>query len=80
MSPRSDAWHERAACTRVDPELFFVSGPGKRKDWTPARRVCFDCPVVDHCLAEAHATHDYEGMRAGLTPDELHALRPRRTA
>jgi hypothetical protein len=59
-------WRDDAACTQVDPELFF---PDEETGWRPqahARRVCATCPVQRECLADAPAWDRYS-IRAGMT-------------
>jgi WhiB family redox-sensing transcriptional regulator len=42
----------------------------KRDEYTEARAICAQCPVVAECLADAFSTRDYHGFRGGLTGDE----------
>jgi WhiB family transcriptional regulator, redox-sensing transcriptional regulator len=67
-------WRDRAACAAagVDPEWFFPE-PGQRA--TRARRICARCPVASACLADALATREEHGIRAGLTAHERDQLR-----
>jgi WhiB family transcriptional regulator, redox-sensing transcriptional regulator len=73
------SWWDRAACQRVDPELFFpVSqfGPA-RTQAARAKAVCAACSVRQMCLDYAMATHQVHGVWGGLSEDERHALRAR---
>lgn len=68
----SGDWRDRAACLETEPELFFATTPGAIAE---AQAVCFYCPVAAECLADA----GQYGIWGGLTEDERHALRGRRT-
>lgn len=71
-------WRQDAACTVVDPELFYPldldpGGPAV----AAARRVCAGCPVQLACLLDVMAGEDPAmrwGITAGLTPGERSAL------
>ncbi|MFF5451838.1 WhiB family transcriptional regulator [Streptomyces sp. NPDC012950] len=66
-------WQERAACARVEPDLFF---PERSDSVTrETRRVCWDCPVRAECLAHALANDETDGLWGGLTPRERRQLR-----
>jgi WhiB family transcriptional regulator, redox-sensing transcriptional regulator len=67
-------WQQWAACAAagVDPEWFFPE-PGQRA--TRARRNCARCPVASACLADALATREEHGIRAGLTALQRDRLR-----
>lgn len=69
QDPVSRTWMDDAACTTVDPELFF---PSMEDDWQPtraAKRICASCPVRDLCLADAPAW-DRWSIRGGQTATE----------
>jgi WhiB family redox-sensing transcriptional regulator len=66
-----DDWADKAACTAVDPEMFFSS------DTDEARRVCAGCPVSEDCLRWAMDNNIEHGVWGGLTPSERHALKAR---
>ncbi len=73
-------WRDRAACTDVDPALFFPSPMGYRRAviLAPARAICRACPVQEQCLDDVlrlPATADSTGVVAGLTPREREELR-----
>jgi DNA-binding CsgD family transcriptional regulator len=59
-------WMDAAACTRVDPELFFSDTDDDRK---AAIKICQGCPVLAQCRADTLATDLSTpiGVRAGLT-------------
>ena len=67
-------WREAAACTRVDPEVFYPvdMSPGSAAV-ARAKRVCAGCPVRKVCLADVMAWEDPArrwGVTGGLTPQE----------
>ena len=78
-----DHWAERAACRRVDTELFF---PSAGAPWDQARRakgICAGCPVRIECLDSAmayegsvHAQLRY-GIFGGLDPNQRGRLADR---
>ena len=40
-------WMQDAACTQVDPEIFFPEQGGSSKQ---AKKICAGCDVVEQCL------------------------------
>jgi WhiB family redox-sensing transcriptional regulator len=70
-------WRYRAACRRVDPELFFpVSASGASlPQIEAARRVCGRCAVLTSCLRWALDTGQDSGIWGGTTAEERRALR-----
>lgn len=73
---KGDHWADRAACRDEDPELFFPQRYDSRQADT-AKAVCARCLVSAECLTDALAPDNRhtEGIRAGLTPDEVRTLR-----
>jgi WhiB family redox-sensing transcriptional regulator len=72
----SNQWRERAACRRVDPELFFPvseTGPSRLQIWQ-AQQICHACPVQRTCLAWALQNAVTEGIWGGSTQSERRAL------
>jgi WhiB family redox-sensing transcriptional regulator len=73
-------WMDRAACTGVDPDLFFPpkgdSVPGESA--TAAKAVCASCPVRDDCLQYALTTNQRYGVWGGMTWTERRGLRKTR--
>ncbi|MBC3191688.1 WhiB family transcriptional regulator [Pseudonocardia sp. C8] len=69
---RTRDWRARAACTHVDPEIFFPTagrGPHQDRQIARARAVCTRCPVREDCLRFARAWLPY-GIAAGMTAGE----------
>jgi WhiB family transcriptional regulator, redox-sensing transcriptional regulator len=68
-------WHESAACSRVDPDIFFPP-QGKGIEYLRrARVVCDECPVQTQCLEESLSSpHEEHGIRAGLSPAVVRAM------
>lgn len=72
-----ESWRGRAACRRVDPDLFFpvgTSGPALAQV-TRAKRLCLACPVRRPCLDWALRNGIQFGIWGGLTEDERRVLR-----
>ncbi|WP_328745277.1 WhiB family transcriptional regulator [Streptomyces sp. NBC_00285] len=70
-------WRERAACLRVDPELFFPisnSGPTLRQI-DEAKAFCGGCPVAQQCLDWALRVGPVDGVWGGTTEIERRAMR-----
>lgn len=63
------AWADRAACTTQDTETFFPESI-KAAAATPAKRVCWDCPVRKTCVSWALGTRQKYGIWGGLTERE----------
>ena len=81
-----DTWWERAACRDVDPAIFEPPVIRSRMqkisavDWSAAKRVCDQCPVIEQCFKEAVKMPPPEHSReelfvAGCTPGEITRLR-----
>ncbi|MFI6274526.1 WhiB family transcriptional regulator [Streptomyces sp. NPDC050988] len=70
-------WRERAACLRVDPDLFFPIGVSglTLEQVDAAKVVCARCPVVEQCLAWAVQVGQVEGIWGGTTESERRAMR-----
>lgn len=73
-APEAVPWWTRAACTDVDPDLFY---PERGESAQPAKMVCARCPVRKPCLADALAMPPGldEGIRAGLSAKQRRAIR-----
>jgi WhiB family transcriptional regulator, redox-sensing transcriptional regulator len=73
-------WRLDAACTDVDPELFFPE-PGQVPQAAQAKAVCAGCAVRGPCLEAAlhgpQAHDDHAGIFAGTTARERVRLRGR---
>ncbi|MGW5665488.1 WhiB family transcriptional regulator [Streptomyces sp. NPDC003758] len=72
-------WRDRAACLRVDPDLFFPignSGP-TLEQIDEAKAVCGRCPVVEQCLDWAMEVGQVEGIWGGMTESERRAMKRR---
>lgn len=73
-------WHERAACLRVDPDLFFPvgnSGPALVQI-DEAKAVCGRCPVAQQCLSWAVEAGQVDGIWGGMTESERRAVSRRK--
>ncbi|WP_437109307.1 WhiB family transcriptional regulator [Streptomyces scopuliridis] len=72
-------WLRHAACTGVDPELFFPvgdSGPAVEQA-ERAKKVCHGCPVESQCLEWALAPGRTSGVWGGTDEEERRRLRRR---
>jgi WhiB family transcriptional regulator, redox-sensing transcriptional regulator len=83
LSPLDEEWRAHAACAGYPPSLFYPTSrwditESYHNDYIEARKICTRCSVRDACLEEAMRTGDLEGMRGGLTPNQLRALAVRR--
>jgi len=69
-------WRERAACLRVDPDLFFPVGNSglTLKQIEEAKAVCGRCPVLEQCLACAMKLGQVDGIWGGTTESERRAM------
>jgi WhiB family transcriptional regulator, redox-sensing transcriptional regulator len=55
-------WHERAACRRHDPDLWFSHDTDEQKQ---AVAICRRCPLTDRCLQAALDNHETDGIWGG---------------
>lgn len=83
LAPRATwDWHEQAACSGEGTDLFFApdgeTPTEKDKREELAKDICNTCPMRIFCRDDALYRKDLEGIRGGLTPDELKAERRRR--
>jgi WhiB family transcriptional regulator, redox-sensing transcriptional regulator len=69
------SWRDDAACTDVDPELFYPE-VGESPD--PALATCAGCPVRTICLELALTNYEGEGIWGGTTPFQRRRIRERR--
>jgi WhiB family redox-sensing transcriptional regulator len=69
-------WRERAACLRMDPDLFFPVGNSglMLQQIEEVKAVCGRCPVVEQCLACAMELGQVDGIWAGTTASERRAM------
>ncbi|HWW52971.1 MAG TPA: WhiB family transcriptional regulator [Acidimicrobiales bacterium] len=72
-----ETWRVRAACSTVDPDLFFpvgVTGPAVGQI-AAAKAVCAGCGVRDECLDFAITTNQEYGVWGGTSEEERRVLR-----
>jgi WhiB family redox-sensing transcriptional regulator len=72
-----DRWRVDAACTAVDPDLFFpvgVTGPAVGQI-AAAKAVCDGCQVRTECLEFAITTNQEYGVWGGASEEERRVLR-----
>ena len=72
-------WRERAACSNVDPDLFFPIGTTGQAlvQIARAKQVCGECPVRVDCLEYALETNQDSGIWGGLSEEERREIRRR---
>lgn len=74
MSTNAIDWRLNALCRKenLDPELFFpVGSTGPALDQIDAAKaVCFRCPVISECLAEALERPGTCGVWGGTSEDD----------
>lgn len=63
-------WKDMAACTTIDPDLFF---PIKGGDNRAAKKICARCEVKIDCLSLG--LYEREGVWGGLSQRERQTLR-----
>ncbi len=66
------AWHQRANCMGVDPDLFFPQRGGSTRE---AKEVCRGCVVREECLEYAISYGEKFGIWGGLSERERRWLR-----
>ena len=73
-------WRNKAACLRVDPELFFPLGEKSQSDIDQiekAKSFCVKCLVKERCLEYALEMSQDSGVWGGLSESERRALKRR---
>lgn len=63
----NDEWRDRATCVDVAPDLFF---PEHAEVSPRAKKICWECPVRQHCLVYAILTGEHNGVWGATTPRE----------
>ncbi|MGH2806655.1 MAG: WhiB family transcriptional regulator [Actinomycetota bacterium] len=67
----NEEWQDRAACKRIQVELFF---PPAEQEADDAKAICATCEVRQPCLEFAIAAGERFGVWGGLTPQERRSL------
>ena len=70
-----EPWMVDAACTSVDPELFF---PTRGESVDEAKAVCRGCPVRGECLEYALGRGEKYGLWGGASERERRRMRRQR--
>lgn len=68
------SWAARAACRGGAPDELFARGAAQQS----AKAICYGCPVVAECLADALDNRNEYGVWGGMTERERRALLRRR--
>lgn len=69
-------WTEESLCSKSDnPDSWFPTAGSRSHD--PAILTCQVCPVIGQCAAEALASDEAWGIRAGVYLDTMHPSRRR---
>jgi WhiB family redox-sensing transcriptional regulator len=66
------SWAELAACRGADVDLWF---PERGDTGTPAKAVCWECPVRLDCLAHALEHNEREGVWGGYSARERRRMK-----
>ncbi len=74
MGIRPD-WHRQAACSGVDPDLWF---PERGTSQGRARQICATCPARVPCLEEALAHEPRYGIWGGTSYRDRVLIRAQR--
>ncbi len=72
------AWHERALCRQVDPELFFPEKGTGLSQLQQARRICARCEVKPECRQDAIERDERFGVWGGTSEAERRRMRRER--
>lgn len=78
VEPEND-WRSGAACSGLDPELFFssediVNKQERHEREAAAKQVCGECAVTQSCLRYAIDAGEKYGIWGGLNPQERRAV------
>lgn len=74
------SWRGQAACRGLDASIFYPTSENE-EEAIPAKAVCAQCPVQQHCLEHALAVREKEGIWGGATEKERRRIiRQRRRA
>lgn len=77
---RDTRWRDDAACSGMDPNVFFPVDEGRSASSAlQAKSVCRGCPVRGACMHWATTVSVDYGVWGGFTGDERRALRFRAT-
>lgn len=74
--PRTDEWdwQRHALCRGMDTTVFFApdgeKGTRLQQREDRARRICQQCPVLEHCRRYALTSHEPYGVWGGLSSRE----------
>ena len=68
------SWREEAACTGVDPEVFF---PQRGEATSRATSICGSCPVRVECLTWSLLAGETRGIWGGVAERTRRVLRRR---
>lgn len=67
-------WQAQASCRSLGPDLFYAEGQGATQ-YTDAKKVCAECPVVMECADYGSHFGEKEGLWGGMSPVELRKWR-----
>ena len=67
----NQAWRQRAACSGVDPDIFY---PASDEEAIAAKAICAQCPVRQPCLEYALTNRERDGIWGGATERERRRL------
>jgi WhiB family redox-sensing transcriptional regulator len=67
LSTQNLSWRTHAACSGLEPEVFY---PVSDEQAEEAKAVCRECPVREPCLEYALTNREREGVLGGATERE----------
>ena len=74
MTLWDESWVKEAACSGMDPNIFYIPRTGNQDDIDYAKSICAVCPVREECLEFALRKHtgglDSHGIWGGYTVKE----------
>jgi WhiB family transcriptional regulator, redox-sensing transcriptional regulator len=76
LDHRAELW-SRAACTTVDPDLFFPISKSAAGQVARAKAVCACCEIRQECLDYALDARSVEGIWGGTSEAERQLIRRR---
>ena len=67
LSSTNLSWRTHAACSGLEPEVFY---PVSDEQAEEAKAICRECPVREPCLEYALTNREREGVWGGATERE----------
>ena len=71
LAPANLTWRTHAACSGLEPEVFY---PVSEEQAEEAKAICRECPVREPCLEYALTNRERDGVWGGATERERRRL------